>query len=78
MSNLEIYQEVFINFLNVEKDILKDLKYQDVPAWDSVGHMSLMTEIEEAFDIMIDMDDIIDFSSFEKGKELLMKYNVKI
>lgn len=78
MSKLEIYEEVFINFLNVEKNTLSDLKYQDVPAWDSVGHMSLMTEIEEAFDIMIEMDDIIDFSSFEKGKEILMKYNVNI
>jgi acyl carrier protein len=78
MSNLEIYEKVFINFLNVKKNILNDLKYQDVPEWDSVGHMSLMTEIEEAFDIMIEMDDIIDFSSFEKGKEILTKYNVKI
>ena len=78
MSNLEIYEEIFINFLNVDKNILSDLKYQDVPAWDSVGHMSLMTEIEEAFDIMMEMDDIIDFSSFEKGKEILMNYNVNI
>lgn len=78
MSKLEIYEEVFINFLNVDKNTLSDLKYQDVPAWDSVGHMSLMTEIEEAFDIMIEMDDIIDFSSFEKGKEILKKYNVNI
>ena len=78
MSKLEIYEEVFINFLNVDKNTLSDLKYQDVPAWDSVGHMSLMTEIEEAFDIMIEMDDIIDFSSFEKGKKILKKYNVNI
>lgn len=47
------------------------MKYQDIEAWDSVGHMSLIAAIEEAFDIMMDTDDIIDLSSYEKGKEIL-------
>ena len=34
--------------------------------------------LEDAFDIMVDMDDIIDLSSFEKGKEILRKYDVEI
>lgn len=52
------------------------LAYQSVSAWDSVGHMGLITQLEEAFDIMIDTDDIITFSSFEKGKLILGKYGV--
>ncbi len=38
--------------------------------------MGLIAELEDAFDISMEMDDIIDFSSFEKGKEILDKYEV--
>ena len=41
--------------------------------WDSVGHMTLMAALEDAFDIMMETDDIIDFNSYEKGKETLAK-----
>lgn len=40
--------------------------------------MGLMSDLEEVFDIEMDIDDIIDFSSFEKGMEILAKYNIKI
>lgn len=49
------------------------LEYQSIGDWDSVGHMGLIAALEDAFDIMMDTDDIIDFSSFEKGKEILSK-----
>lgn len=77
MKNLEKYKAAFIECLDVTDDQLEVLKYQDVPGWDSIGHMSLIAALEDAFDIMMDTDDIIDFSSFEKGKELLGKYNVE-
>lgn len=78
MSNLEKYNAAFCETLNVEESQLAELKYQSIPAWDSVGHMSLVAAIEDAFDIMMEMDDIIDLSSYEKGKEILKKYNVEI
>jgi len=77
MSNLEKYNAAFCETLNVEESQLANLKYQAIPDWDSVGHMSLMAAIEDAFDIMLDTDDIIDFSSYEKGKEILKKYDVE-
>ena len=40
--------------------------------------MTLMAALEDAFDIMLDTDDIIDFSSFQKGKEILKKYEVEL
>lgn len=78
MSALEKYNNVFITHLSVTQDQLAALTYQSVPAWDSVGHMGLITALEEVFDIMIDMDDIIDLSSYEKGKEILKKYHVEL
>lgn len=73
MTNLEKYNQAFIEALEVTGDQLVDLEYQAIEAWDSVGHMGLISAIEDAFDIMMDTDDIIDFSSFEKGKEILSK-----
>ena len=78
MNNLEKYNQAFIESFMVEKNQLKDLKYQDVSEWDSVGHMSLIAELEDNFEIEMDIDDIIDFSNYEKGKEILKKYNVEI
>ena len=78
MTNLEKYQDVFVEAFETSKDLLEDLKYQDIPEWDSVGHMTMIALLEDAFDIMFEMDDIIDFSSFKKGIETLKKYGVDI
>ena len=73
MTNLEKYNKAFCDTLQISENELKDLKYQGTDLWDSVGHMSLMAELEDAFDIMMETDDIIDFSSYEKGIEILSK-----
>ena len=78
MTNLEKYNQAFIETLNITEDQLAGLKYQAVELWDSVGHMSLVAALEDTFDIMLETDDIIDLSSYEKGKEILSKnYNVE-
>ena len=55
-----------------------DLEYESIVEWDSIGHMSLIAELEDTFDISMEMDDIIDFSSYDKGIKLLKKYNIDI
>lgn len=73
MSNLEKYNNAFIETFEIAEDQLNGLKYQSIGAWDSVGHMGLVAALEDALDIMMDTDDIIDFNSYEKGKEILAK-----
>lgn len=73
MTNYEKYKNAFVEALGVKEEQVEGLEYQAITEWDSVGHMSLVAAIEDAFDIMMDTDDIIDFSSFEKGKEILGK-----
>lgn len=79
MNNLEKYVNAFVEGLGVDKSIVNSqLEYQAIPEWDSVGHMGLVAALEDAFDIMMDTDDIIDFSSYNKGIEILStKYNVE-
>ncbi len=76
MSNIEKYTNAFISSFEITEDEAKNLKYQDIKAWDSVGHMGLIANLEETFDIMMETEDIIDLSSFEKGIEILKKYDI--
>lgn len=76
MTNLEKYTNVFVEAFGITIEQTAGLAYQSIDEWDSVGHMTLMAALEDTFDIMLDTDDIIDFSSFEKGLEILAKYNV--
>ena len=78
MSNLDKYIKVFTKTFSVNKSKLKKLKYQSISQWDSVGHMSMIGALEDAFKISMEMDDIIYFSSFEKGKKILKKYKITI
>ena len=78
LNNLEKYNEAFKNTLNLTDDRLTNLEYQSIKEWDSIGHMSLMSELEDLFNIELETDDIIDFSSYEKGKEILKKYGIEI
>lgn len=78
MSNLEKYNEAFFENLDVKEEQLKGLEYNSIPTWDSVGHMGLVAAVEEAFDISLETDDIVEFSSYEKGIEILKKYNIEM
>jgi acyl carrier protein len=76
MKNMEKYTQVFVEMFGKSADEVKNLHYQDIIEWDSVGHMTLMSTLEDTFDIMMETDDIIDFDSYKKGIEILKKYNV--
>lgn len=78
MTNLEKYNQLFIRDLRVKEEELEDLKYRGIPKWDSLGHMDLIADLEEAFDIHLNTADVMDFSSYKKGKEVLKKYGVQI
>jgi len=78
MKNKQKYDQAFIESFSIDESKLSDnLEYNTIPEWDSVGHMGLIAELEEAFDIEMEMDDIIDFSSYKKGFELVAKYGVE-
>ncbi|MDE0784607.1 MAG: acyl carrier protein [Planktomarina sp.] len=77
MSNMEKYNQAFIEIFEIEPSDLTDaLEYQSIKAWDSVGHMALMATLEDEFDVMLEMDDIVDFGSYKIGIKTLEKYGV--
>lgn len=78
MTALEKYNAIFKELFGAQEDELNKLAYQSAANWDSVGHMGLMAALEEKFEIMLETEDIIAFSSYEKGREILRKYDVTI
>lgn len=71
----EIFRKVFE--LSSSEDVT-NLEYQGIENWDSLGHMALVAELEKVFNISLDMDEVIDLSSYKQGKEILRKHNVKL
>ena len=75
-NNLEKYKSAFFEAFELEEDYeLKDLKYQSIDEWDSIGHMALMAELESNFDITIKTEDLIEFESYLQGVDILSRYD---
>tara|TARA_B110001452_G_scaffold58240_1_gene45212 strand:- start:45 stop:284 length:240 start_codon:yes stop_codon:yes gene_type:complete len=73
------YKKIFQESLNIDnKTFNENLKYNDIPEWDSIGHMSLVAALEDGYQISIDTDDIVEYSSFKKGVEILKKYKISV
>lgn len=78
MTNLEQYNNLFMTNFKLTKDQLPGLKYRSIKLWDSMGHMTLISDLEDAFDITMETPDILAFSSYEKGMDVMQKYGVTI
>jgi|TARA_B110000259_G_scaffold178382_1_gene216634 acyl carrier protein len=77
MKDKSKYIAIFIKSFSMDKKKFNEkIKYNDIPEWDSIGHMTLMSDLEDGFNISIDTDDIIEFSSFKKGIQILKKYKI--
>ena len=79
MSTKKKYQDIFIKSLSIDSNKFNEnIKYNEIPEWDSIGHMTLISGLEEEYKISFETDDIVDFSSFKKGITILKKYNINI
>ena len=74
---MEKLQNAFVNGLGVSPTgDFESMAYGQTAGWDSVAHMALISEIENAFDIMLATDDVIGMSSFLKAKEIVARNGV--
>ena len=69
-------KEVFATALEIPLAEVETAEFKVNRQWDSVGHVNLMNAIEEAFEISLEPEDILDFRSFKEGLEILKKYDV--
>lgn len=79
MTNLEKYNQAFIEVFGVNAEALNDNFTKDsVDGWDSVHQLNIIALLEESFDIMFDPEDIMGFTSYKAGREILKKYEIEI
>ena len=79
MENLEKYNNAFVQVFGAKVEELNDnYGKETVAEWDSVHQLSLIAELEEAFEIMFDPEDIMEMTSYGNGKALLKKYEINI
>lgn len=71
MNNLEKYNKVFCDVMQVGEEKLANLKFKESDYWDSIGHMTLIAALEEEFDIMLETEDMMAINSYTKGKDVL-------
>jgi acyl carrier protein len=77
MNNSQRYKDTFIKSLSISPENFNDkVKYNEIPEWDSIGHMTLISALEEEFKISIETDDILVLGSFKEGKKILEKYKI--
>ncbi len=59
------------------EEVNDNLKYQEIEAWDSLSHLNLVAQLEEEFEVELDMDEITSMSDVKKIKEVLANHNIK-
>ena len=78
MNNDEKYMQIFKDIFNVDESELNEgFTFKDVDSWDSLTHLTLISELEETFDVMFETEDILHFGGFLNGKEILKKYGIE-
>ena len=79
MTNLEKLNKIFCEVFSVEKSALNsEFDKCSVDGWDSVHQLSLTSSVEDEFDIMLDAEDILEFTSYENAKVILAKYDIEL
>lgn len=77
--NVEKYNKVFTDLFEVDEIELKqNFNFGTAKNWDSLAHMELIAQLEDAFDIIMEADDIMHFGGYENGKKILLKYGIEI
>ena len=77
MDHLNMYKKIFQDLFGVEDAALDEtFNFKDIEAWDSLTHLSLISELEAAFDVMFETEDILHFGGYLNGMEILKRYGV--
>ena len=74
MKNIEEYNNIFAEVFGVTVEQLGDnFSKENVAEWDSVHQLNIIALMEEKFDLMLDPEDIMACTSYNAGKEILIR-----
>lgn len=76
MDTLEKVIEIVATTCDVDKsEVTENSTVGDFPAWDSVGHLSILSNVEEAFDISFEPEEMMEM---EDVKDIVNAVNAKM
>jgi acyl carrier protein len=50
---------------------------ESVEGWDSMGHLNLVAALEHAFDVSLDISDVMEMVSVKRIREILLDHGVQ-
>jgi acyl carrier protein len=69
-------EKVIRGVFPIEEEIIdENWTSEDIPDWDSVGHLNLIMEIEKAFDIKIEIEEMFEVEKLGDISRILKKKN---
>lgn len=77
MSNIEKLKEAFVEGLEIPMEEVETATMENVDKWDSIGQMSLIAIIEDAFGVEFEPDEVMQFTSFAAGVDILKNHNIE-
>ena len=77
MSNIEKLKEAFVEGLEIPMEEVEAATMESVDKWDSIGQMSLVAIIEDAFGIEFEPDEVMRFTSFAAGVDILKCHGIE-
>lgn len=78
MTNIEKLKNAFVEGLEIPVEEVETATMENVDKWDSIGQMSLVAMVEDEFDILLEPDEVMQFTSFEAGKSILKNHNIEL
>lgn len=78
MTNLETYKNCFVEGLELDVERVECASMETVERWDSIGQMSLIALVEDAFCIELEPEEVLAFTSFAAGLEILKSHGVDL
>lgn len=78
MGNIEKLKEAFVEGLEIPMEEVESATMESVDKWDSIGQMTLVAIIEDVFGIEFEPDEVMQFTSFEVGKEILKNHGIEV
>ena len=78
MANLEDYKNCFVEGLELDIESVETASMETVAKWDSIGQMSLIALVEDAFSIELEPEELMSFTSYSAGIEILKNHGVNL
>lgn len=77
MTNDDTLKSAFVAGLGISEDTdFESLVYRGIDEWDSVAHMQLVAEIEDAFGIMLETEQVLGLNSFQAARDIVAAHGI--